>query len=148
MGMSPATPAHSAKRLTKLSAVSSRVAPSAIASSFDVLVYDVFCAIADPFSSFSGWSRPGRQLILLPISPVNTEKAYHAGYKVPSAPPRARPAKKSLFLPSPTRSHRSQRGLLEVTDAAKQGWPKRLGSAPGLGGANLYEIADRERHRF
>jgi hypothetical protein len=32
----------------------------------------------------SGWSRPARQLILLPNSPVNTEKAYHAGYMVPS----------------------------------------------------------------
>ena len=36
---------------------------------------------------------------------------------------------------------------MEVTDAAKQGWPKHLGSAPGLGGASIYEIADCQPHR-
>src|SRR4029079_13803425 len=87
MGISPATPDHNAKRLTKFNAVSSRDAPSAIASSVDALVDDYFCAMADPFSSFLGWSRPGRHLNLLPNSPGNTEKAYHAGYTVPGAHP-------------------------------------------------------------
>jgi hypothetical protein len=51
--MIPATPDHKAKRLTKFSAVSSRDAPSASASSVVALVDDVdFCAMADPFWSF------------------------------------------------------------------------------------------------
>ena len=66
--------------------------------------------MANPFSSFSGWSRPGRQLNLLPNSPENTEKAYHAGDARAKRPADAHLADLSLFLPSPTRSHRSQGG--------------------------------------
>src|SRR5262245_51713309 len=103
--------------------------------------------MADPFSSFSGWSRPGRQLILLPISPGNTEKAYHAGYEVPSAQPKRVRRKLSLFLPSRTRSHRSQGGRVEVTNAAKQRCPNRLGRTPQVGSSGFYKTADHQPDR-